>query len=194
VAGLDEAGRGPLAGPVVAACVVLPLPDLSIPAALRGLTDSKRLSPTRREAFVGILRSMPGVSIGVGWASAADIDRINILQATRRAMARAVAAVHPAPDFVLVDGLPVDELPIPSRAIIRGDSASLSIAAASVVAKVVRDHRMAALDFRYPGYGFARHKGYGTAAHMDALRRLGPCPLHRRSFAPVAAATTAGPA
>jgi len=189
VAGLDEAGRGPWAGPVVAACVTLPATDGESHGDLDGLTDSKRLSPARRERFFSILRSLPGVAIGVGWASAGEIDRINILRATHRAMARALAAIRPTPDFVLIDGLPVPDLPLPSRAIVHGDALSLSIAAASVVAKVIRDHRMLALDRRHPGYGFAIHKGYGTAVHRAALRQLGPCPIHRRSFRPVVEAS-----
>jgi ribonuclease HII len=192
VAGLDEAGRGPLAGPVVAACVVLPLQD-GAPAELDGLTDSKQLTAARREYFLGILRRMPGVAIGVGRASVSEIDRLNVLRATHLAMARAAAALRPEADFLLVDGLPVPGLPIPSRSIVRGDALSLSIAAASVVAKVTRDRLMPALDRRHPGYGFARHKGYGTAAHLLALRLLGPCPAHRRSFRPVADAGTRHP-
>lgn len=188
MAGLDEAGRGPWAGPVVAACVMLPPDEGRGRPELDGLTDSKRLSPARREYFFSILRSLPGIAIGVGWASVEDIDRLNILRATHRAMARALSSIRPAPDFVLVDGLPVPGLPLPSRAIVHGDSLSLSIAAASVVAKVIRDHRMQALDRRHPGYGFAIHKGYGTAAHRAALLHLGPCPIHRRSFRPVAEA------
>ncbi len=185
MAGVDEAGRGPLAGPVVAACVVLPLRG-GAPAELDGLTDSKQLTAARREHFFGILRRMPGVAIGVGRASVSEIDRLNILRATHLAMALAANSLRPAADFLLVDGLPVPGLPCPSRSIVRGDALSLSIAAASVVAKVTRDRLMRALDRRHPGYGFARHKGYGTAAHLLVLRRLGPCPAHRRSFRPVA--------
>ena len=190
VAGLDEAGRGPLAGPVVAACVVLPPAD-GVPAVLEGLTDSKQLTAKQRDRFFRILRGLPGVSIGVGRASVAEIDRLNILRATHRAMARAAAALRPPADFLLVDGLPVTGLPCPSRAIVHGDALSLSIAAASVVAKVTRDRLMAAADRRHPGYGFALHKGYGTASHLEALRRLGPCAAHRRSFRPVADAAPA---
>lgn len=185
VAGLDEAGRGPLAGPVVAACVILPL-DGGVPRDLDGLTDSKQLTAAQRERFLGVLRRLPGVAIGVGRASVAEIDRLNILRATHRAMARAAAALKPPADFLLVDGLPVPGLPCPSRAIVHGDALSLSIAAASVVAKVTRDRLMTAIDLRHPGYGFARHKGYGTAVHLAALRSLGPCPAHRRTFRPVA--------
>lgn len=192
VAGLDEAGRGPLAGPVVAACVVLPLLS-GIPEVLEGLTDSKQLSPRRREHFFRILHGLPGVGIGVGRAGVAEIDRLNILRATHLAMARAAAALRPAADFLLVDGLPVRGLPAPSRAIVHGDALSLSIAAASVIAKVTRDRLMTAMDPRHPGYGFARHKGYGTAVHLEALRRLGPCPAHRRSFQPVADADPSRP-
>ena len=186
VAGLDEAGRGPLAGPVVAACVMLPAGIAEDVGPLDGLTDSKQLTRARREHFDRILRGLPGVGIGIGRASVAEIDRWNILRATHRAMARAIRALDALPDLVLVDGLPVPGLPCPSRAIVRGDALSLSIAAASVIAKVARDRTMAVLDRRHPGYGFAVHKGYGTAAHLAALRRLGPCPVHRHSFRPVA--------
>lgn len=187
VAGVDEAGRGPLAGPVVAAAVVFD-PDWALEeeaAALSGLTDSKQLSESRREAFAALLRSSPRVRMGLGLSEASEIDRINILKATHRAMARAVSQLDPLPDLVLVDGLPVSGLPCPSRAIVRGDALSLSIAAASVMAKVVRDARMRELDALYPGYGFSAHKGYGTEAHLGALYKLGPCPEHRRTFAPV---------
>lgn len=189
VGGVDEAGRGPLAGPVVAACVVLPaeaLDDL-IAGALRGLTDSKKLSAARRETYFEALHADARIEVGLGQCSAEEIDRMNILRATWLAMARAVQALRGPPDGVLVDGLPVQGMPCPHHAIVRGDAASLSIAAASVAAKVTRDRAMADLDRRYPAYGFARHKGYGTQAHLEALRQAGPCPEHRRSFAPVAA-------
>lgn len=189
VGGVDEAGRGPLAGPVVAACVVLPVQALDelMEGALRGLTDSKQLSAARREAYFGALGADARIEVGVGQCSVEEIDRINILRATWLAMARAVQALDGLPDGVLIDGLPVQGMPCPHHAIVKGDAASLSIAAASVVAKVTRDRTMAELDRRYPAYGFARHKGYGTQAHLEALRQEGPCPEHRRTFAPVAA-------
>lgn len=187
LAGVDEAGRGPLAGPVVAAAVVLQrsFAEAEEHGLLNGLTDSKRLSPSRREAFYRILRESPHVAYGVGRAEVEEIDQVNILQATYLAMARAVEGLPSPPVLVLVDGLPVKGLPCDSRAIVRGDSLSLSIAAASVVAKVIRDDIMREMDVLYPQYGFARHKGYGSAAHMQALLEHGPCPIHRRTFRPV---------
>ena len=187
VAGLDEAGRGPLAGPVVAGAVVIGQAFLEAEehGVLLGLTDSKKLTPKRRDSFFEMLTACPEVSIGVGAADVADIDRINILQATHLAMARALAALPVPPEHALVDGLPVPGLPCASTAIVKGDSASLSIAAASIIAKVTRDRQMVELDAQYPAYGFARHKGYGTSAHTQALLEHGPCPLHRRSFRPV---------
>lgn len=190
-AGVDEAGRGPLAGPVVAACVALPIEEPGLEAALRGLTDSKLLTPRRREYWLQRLRGWPGASISIGWATAAEIDRLNILQATLLAMRRAALRLRPPPDFLLVDGPTAPDMPAPTTAIVGGDRLSVSIAAASIVAKVVRDRHMAAMDRRHPGYGFARHKGYGTRQHLEALRRLGPCPAHRRSFRPVADAMLA---
>lgn len=188
VAGVDEAGRGPLAGPVVAAAVVLPaLPAL--PPPLLALRDSKALPPAERERLLAWLCGTAAeglVTWGVGWAEPAEIDRLNILRATHAAMARALAALSPPADGALVDGLPVAGLPCPHRALVRGDATCLAIAAASVVAKVTRDRRMQALDEEYPGYGFARHKGYPTPEHLRALEELGPSPCHRRSFAPVA--------
>ena len=191
VAGVDEAGRGPLAGPVVAAAVLFDRPFLQTDAAkvLAGLDDSKKLSAARRDYFFAVLTTHPAAHCGVASASVAEIDQLNILRATHLAMARALAQLNPAPDYALVDGLPVRGLPVPHRAIVGGDAACWSIAAASVVAKVTRDRLMAALGKEYPAYGFERHKGYGTAAHLAALRRHGPCPIHRRSFAPVAQRT-----
>ncbi|WP_142803481.1 ribonuclease HII [Tepidiphilus sp. J10] len=180
--GVDEAGRGPLAGPVVAAAVILP-PGASLP----GLNDSKKLSPSRRERLAAEIRAS-ALAWAVAEASASEIDEWNILRATLRAMARAVAALPLVPDEVLVDGNRAPELEVPVRTIIGGDALEPAIMAASILAKTHRDARLVALDRRYPGYGFARHKGYGTAAHLAALARLGPCPEHRRSFAPVRAA------
>jgi ribonuclease HII len=186
VAGIDEAGRGPLAGPVVAAAVVFlgaPPPGL---ASL--IDDSKRLTAARRDtAFVALREAARGgvLEFGIGAASAAEIGRHNILRATHIAMARALARLGVAPDLALVDGNQAPPLPCPVRCLVGGDGLSLSIAAASILAKVVRDRAMARLDPRWPGYGFARHAGYPTAAHREALARLGPTPHHRRGFGPV---------
>ncbi len=181
VAGIDEAGRGPLAGPVVAACVVLPS-DAELP----GVRDSKKMTAVQREKAYGMIIDRASC-YGIGSADPAEIDRMNILKACHLAMVRAVSALANAPDFLLVDGLPVPSLTLPQRAIVRGDSASLSIAAASVLAKVTRDRQMIELDAVYPEYGFAGHKGYPAPTHLAALAAYGPCAEHRRSFAPVAA-------
>lgn len=188
VAGVDEAGRGPLAGPVVAAAVVFERDFLEAEArrSLTGINDSKKLPATRREFFHALLSACPQAQIGVASASVEEIDALNILRATHLAMARALERIQPLPELALVDGLPVKGLPVPHRAIVGGDAASLSIAAASILAKVTRDRLMVELAAQYPNYGFDRHKGYGTPAHLAALRRHGPCPAHRRSFAPVA--------
>ncbi len=187
LAGIDEAGRGPLAGPVVAAAVAMaPCAAERVYAGpLAGLTDSKQLSATRREGYYNFLSCAPETWIGVGWCSAAEIDDLNILCATHLAMRRAVASLPVRADHVFVDGLPVKGLPCPSTAIVKGDAKSLLVAAASVVAKVLRDRYMKELDTRYPQYGFAANKGYGAQEHIAALFRLGPCPEHRRSFRPV---------
>ena len=188
LAGVDEAGRGPLAGPVVASAVVFK-PEF-IESEAQGLfaklNDSKKLSVALRDHFFELLTHSPNVEFGVGMAEVREIDSINILQATHKAMARALAQLSPVPQHALVDGRPVPNLPCPSTAIVQGDSKSFPIAAASVIAKVTRDRIMIELDKEFPAYGFARHKGYGTADHMEALRRHGPCPHHRRSFEPVA--------
>lgn len=176
VAGIDEAGRGPLAGPVVAAAVILP-ESFDLP----GLTDSKKLSEKQRQSLYPRIRE-EALAVGIGVASVADIDRLNILQATLQAMRRAVARLALPPDYLLVDGITALPTAIPQLTLKQGDSRSLSVAAASVVAKVVRDRIMNALDRSYPGYGFAGHKGYGSRAHLDAIARLRPCPQHRRSF------------
>ncbi|NQT92340.1 MAG: ribonuclease HII [Lentisphaerae bacterium] len=187
VAGIDEAGRGPLAGPVMAAAVILE-PDFAVAeekGVLSGLTDSKKLSPRKREAFLGILMDSPSVLIGVGTASVEEIDQFNILRATHLAMRRAIDALPRVPEHVLIDGREVKGLDVSSTAIVGGDGKSLSIAGASVVAKVLRDRGMVELDSLYPVYGFARHKGYGSSAHIQALYEYGPAPVHRRSFRPV---------
>ena len=173
VAGVDEAGRGPLAGPVVAGAVILP----ELPEELSGLNDSKQLTAAKRERLFLALLDCEQVACSVGMASVEEIDRLNILRATHLAMARAVEGLAPHADFCLVDGLPVKGLPVPHRAIVKGDGRSLSIAAASVLAKVTRDRMMTEADASYPQYGFAKHKGYGTKAHMEALRRHGPLSL-----------------
>ncbi len=187
IAGVDEAGRGPLAGPVVAAAFVFSrtVAEAGFLGDLARLTDSKKLTETQREAFYKLLTVRAGVEIGVGIASVEEIDRFNILQATYMAMRRAVTALPAPPEHILVDGLPVPGLPVPSTAIVGGDALSLSIAAASVIAKVTRDRLMLELDREHPQYGFARHKGYGTARHIQALLEHGPIPQHRRSFRPV---------
>lgn len=182
VCGIDEAGRGPLAGPVVAAAVILPAGY-----ELTGLTDSKQLSAKKREKLFATLMEDARVQKSIASATAAEIDELNILRATHLAMARAAQGLPAPADFALIDGLPVPNFPLPSQSIVKGDSRSLSIAAASILAKVTRDRLMAELDKQYPVYGFAKHAGYGTAAHLSALRTHGPCPEHRRSFAPVAA-------
>lgn len=176
VAGIDEAGRGPLAGPVVAAAVVLP-DGIVLP----GVTDSKQLHARRREELLCLIQGT-ALAIGVGCADAAAIDEHNILRATLMAMADAVAQITPSPDFLLIDGITPLPLSIPQRTIKKGDSLSLSVAAASIIAKVTRDRLMEEYDRRYPGYGFAGHKGYGSAAHLAAIGRLGPCPIHRKTF------------
>jgi ribonuclease HII len=187
IAGVDEAGRGPIAGPVVAAAVVLPPPWLKtgVPAPFAQLNDSKQLSETARTSFFEDLTTLSELHYSVASIEAREIDSINILRATRQAMLEALHQLRPPPDHVLVDGLRVPDLPWPQTPIVKGDARSYSIAAASVIAKVTRDRLMHEHDQRYPGYGFAQHKGYGTTAHLHALRQLGPCPIHRRSFAPL---------
>ncbi len=186
-AGVDEAGRGPLAGPVVAAAVILPSPWIrdGLPSPFQSLNDSKKLSEMQREDFFRRLQETPGVEYGIAMADAATIDAINILQATHRAMNKALQALVPIPDHALVDGNPVPSLIIPQTALVKGDSRSYSIAAGSVLAKVTRDRWMDEADRQWPEYGFAQHKGYPTAEHLEALRRYGPCLIHRRSFAPL---------
>ncbi len=187
IAGVDEAGRGPLAGPVVAAAVCAPadLCEQLLAGPWQKLTDSKRLSVKARRIFFDSIRGIDGVVVGVGRCDAREIDTLNILRATHLAMARAIDALPIRPDRALVDGLPVKGLPVEHEAIVGGDGKSLLIAAASVIAKVTRDDELLDMEKQYPGYGFGSHKGYGTREHLEALRRLGPCPEHRRSFDPV---------
>jgi ribonuclease HII len=181
VAGVDEAGRGPLAGPVYAACVILD-PERPIP----GLADSKVLSQKRRESLAEQIRTR-ALAWSIEAAAVEEIDRINILQATMAAMARAVAGLAVIPDEVLVDGNRLPPLRLPARAIVRGDALEPAISAASILAKTARDAHMQELHAMFPEYGFDRHKGYPTAEHLAILSRLGPTPQHRRSFAPVRA-------
>ena len=176
IAGIDEAGRGPLAGPVVAAAVILPKNQ-----PILYLNDSKQLSEKKREELFGVIMK-EAVSVGVGMAGEQVIDEINILQATYRAMREAVAKLDPKPDLTLNDAVTIPELAVRQVPIIKGDAKSASIAAASIIAKVTRDRIMVDYDRQYPEYGFASHKGYGSEAHMEALKRYGPCPIHRRSF------------
>ena len=186
IAGLDEAGRGAWAGPVYAGAVILPLqrPDLTV--ALSGVTDSKQLSPKRRET---LLQTISDVALGVavGTATAAEIDRWGVLDATRLAMRRAIDALAPAPEALIIDYVKLPGVPLPQRSLPKADWHCLTVAAASIVAKVSRDRWMIQLHEQHPGYGFDRHKGYGTAVHRSALARLGPCPIHRLSWAPLRA-------
>nr|WP_122013494.1 ribonuclease HII [Maliibacterium massiliense] len=176
VAGMDEAGRGPLAGPVAAACVILPTD-----APIAGVNDSKKVSAPRREALYEEIIAK-AVAYHVALVAPARIDQINILQATRQAMCEAVQGLAVQPDYLLVDAMEHLPVAMPMRALVHGDALSYSIAAASILAKVTRDRLMVTMDAQYPQYGFAQHKGYGTAQHIAALKAYGPCPLHRRSF------------
>jgi ribonuclease HII len=180
IAGIDEAGRGPLAGPVVAGAVILPEKFRH-----RTLTDSKKLSAARRDEIYEELTRHDGVSWAVSIVEVEEIDRINILRATHQAMRRAVALLAHQPDHALIDGLPVRPFPVEHTALVGGDARSFSIAAASVIAKVTRDRIMVEMDAQHPGYEFAQHKGYGTALHLARLRTHGPCPIHRKTFLPV---------
>ena len=181
VAGIDEAGRGPLAGPVAAAAVILPK-GFYCP----GLNDSKKLSASARRKLYDHLTTHPEIIWSVATADHEEIDTINILNATHLAMRRAVESIGEAPDYCLIDGLPLRSFPIPHDGIVKGDSISLSISAASIIAKVTRDDIMLEIDREFPQFGFAKHQGYGTKAHLEALRIHGPCRHHRRSFQPVA--------
>lgn len=190
IAGVDEAGRGAWAGPLVAGAVILPdavgRRSAALARALAGVRDSKLLAPDRREALLPAIESV-AVGIGVGVVPAAELDQLGLGAANRLAFHRAVLALPFLPSYLLLDAFPLPGVPQPQEALVRGDRHCLSIAAASIVAKVTRDRQLVALDERYPGYGFARHKGYGTAAHREALSRYGPCPEHRASFAPLRA-------
>ncbi len=176
IAGVDEAGRGPLAGPVVSAAVVLP-ESFDVP----GINDSKKLSEKKREALFPVIQAQ-AIAFGIGMADHEEIDRINILQASLLSMKRAVDALQLTPDYLLIDGKFTINTTIDQCPVIKGDALSLSIAAASILAKVTRDRIMAELDAKYPQYGLKRHKGYPTKAHKEAIRTHGPCPVHRKSF------------
>jgi len=185
IAGLDEAGRGALAGPVAAAAVILPLDRSQALAALGEVNDSKQLSAKTRERLYALIIEQ-ALAYGIGAVSASVVDEIGIIPATKQAMRTAVSRLNPAPQFLLIDGrIRLQTLPTPQQSVIRGDAKSLSIAAASILAKVTRDRQMIELDSSYPQYGFARHKGYGTAQHMAAIEEHGPCPIHRFTFAPI---------
>ena len=188
LAGVDEAGRGCLAGPVVAGAVEIAPDDLEELARtdLAAANDSKQLTEKQREKLCQVITNHPKIRYGVGIGTVEEIDTINILNATHVAMRRALEALPQLPNYAFVDGLPVKGLPIEHQAIVKGDARSLLVACASIVAKVTRDHLCLELDQRFPNYGFAKHKAYGTKAHLAALHQYGPCPEHRRSFAPVA--------
>jgi ribonuclease HII len=187
VAGVDEAGRGPLAGPVVAAAAILPArwAESGLPAELGGLNDSKQLTEAQREKYFEFLTACAEIEFGIALMDAGVIDKINILQATHRAMNDALAQLQPLPPHALVDGRPVKTLCVPQTAIVKGDARSYSIAAASVLAKVTRDRLMLEYAEQFPEYGFAEHKGYGTAKHLAAIAAHGACPIHRMTFAPL---------
>ncbi len=184
IAGLDEAGRGAWAGPVVAAAVILPLDRPDIATILAGLNDSKQLSPKRREHFFEIIQQT-ALSHGVGSVSAQVVDEVNVLVATRQAMQEAVANLLPAPDYLLIDHVKLSALALPQSSFPKADCISLTVAAASIIAKVTRDRFMVRLSETYPGYGFERHKGYGTADHRTALAKLGTSAIHRLSYRPL---------
>jgi ribonuclease HII len=185
IAGLDEAGRGALAGPVVAAAVILPLDLPGIEALLWGVDDSKQLTAVTREKLFHTITNHV-LSYAIGSCSAFVIDKIGIIPATKQAMTMAIAQLDPTPDYLLIDGrIRLTNIPTPQQAIVRGDRQSLSIAAASILAKVTRDRLMLEMDKAYPQYGFAQHKGYGTEKHRAAIEQFGPCAIHRYSFSPI---------
>lgn len=183
IAGIDEVGRGALAGPVAAGAVILPL-DVDV-SLLDGVRDSKELTPAQRESLAPRIQET-ALAFGVGMMSSELVDELGIVEATRRAMALAIEQLYLSPQFLLIDALKLPRIDLPQKAIIDGDKLSLSIACASIIAKVTRDYLMMEMDSRFPGYGFAHHKGYGTPEHMECLDRLGPCPIHRKTFAPIA--------
>jgi ribonuclease HII len=187
IAGVDEAGRGPLAGPVVAAAAILPShwSKAGLPRELDGLNDSKQLAITQREKFFQFITACGEIEFGIAEIDATLIDEINILQATHRAMNNALAQLNPLPQHALVDGRPVKTMRVPQTAIVKGDARSYSIAAASVLAKVTRDRLMLGFHAQFPEYNFHEHKGYGTAKHLAAIEKYGACPIHRKSFAPM---------
>ena len=184
IAGLDEAGRGAWAGPVCAGAVVLPLSHAELPRLLDGVRDSKQLSPAQREALLPIVLDVAD-AVGVGWANSTEVDEEGIVPATQQAMIRAVTNLESQVDALLLDYVRLPDLKLPQRALPKADARCLSVAAASIVAKVTRDRLMITLDQEFPGYGFARHKGYGTRQHREALARLGPSPIHRMTWRPI---------
>ncbi len=179
ICGVDEAGRGPLAGPLVVAACILP-PFLRID----GINDSKQLSEKKRKALYKIIIKN-ALAYKIVFISEKDVDDLNIYQATKKGMLLAIAGLKEKPDYALIDAMPLNELKIPHNSIIHGDARCASVAAASILAKVTRDEYMEKMDIKYPNYGFKKHKGYGTKAHMEALEKYGPCPIHRKTFAPV---------
>lgn len=191
IAGIDEAGRGAWAGPVYAAAVVLPLDRPNLAELLGGVRDSKLLSPARREALLPVIKEV-AVAVGVGWADPAEIDEMGIAPATRQAMARALSCLNGQVSALLIDYVRLPESDLHQRALPKADARCLSVAAASIVAKVTRDRLMAKLDEDLPGYGFAQHKGYGTRQHRQALAQLGPSPIHRMSWRPLQALSEVG--
>ena len=184
IAGVDEVGRGPLAGPVVSAAVVLPHDLVGDEDWLSVINDSKKLSESKRQMAYEII-SREAVSVAVGITNASTIDSVGILPATISSMFTALRGLEVSPDFVLFDFIPLKDCEYPYRTVVKGDTKSYSISAASIIAKVTRAELMKEADEQYPGYGFSGHKGYGTAKHLDAIKRLGPCEIHRRSFAPI---------
>ena len=187
IAGIDEVGRGPLAGPVVASSAMFSSAVIKagLPNSLKDVNDSKKLSEKKREHLFDVLNDFDGVDFGISIIESEEIDRINILQATHKAMSKSLISLEHNPDHLLVDGRPVKSLGKSQSAIVKGDSLSYSIGAASIIAKVTRDRIMKKFDLKFPGYGFSSNKGYGTREHLNALNDLGPCSIHRLTFAPI---------